>query len=44
MVSRKPDPRFTERKWVFETINKYFDVIKEDEELEDSNKQGAKSR
>ena len=26
--------QFTERKWVFDTINKYFDVIKEDEEEE----------
>ncbi len=33
-VARKVDPQFTERKWVFDTINKYFDVIKEDEEEE----------
>ncbi|XP_059083020.1 trichohyalin-like [Tigriopus californicus] len=27
--------QFKERKWVFDTINKYFDVIKEDKEAED---------
>jgi uncharacterized protein YbcV (DUF1398 family) len=31
--AKKADhPLFTERKWVFDAINKYFDVIKEEEE------------
>ncbi len=31
-MPRKVDPSFTERKWVFDAINKYFDVIKEEKE------------
>ncbi len=41
-VARKVDPQFTERKWVFDTINKYFDVIKEDEEEEEREGEGDK--
>ena len=35
--------QFTERKWVFDTINKYFDVIKEDEEEEGANDEESSS-
>ena len=34
-VRKNSSGQFTERKWVFDTINKYFDVIKEDEEEEE---------
>ncbi len=40
-IPRPADGEYTDRKWVLDAINKYFDVIKEDEEEEEENESSS---